>query len=346
VLVCATAIGRLWALHLGLDGAELAADVAEFGASTTAVGPASKQITAWLREAEDVPAISAVPGEHPPRRTGVFVKYSVVMLTASVGRHTCGHGGQHQQQVRLTNGDIFIERFATSAATVDAADAFVEVKATHAAGNQKRIKQMKTNLLPGTQESWPVHLAATFVQNSTLSADIGRSGYERHSPLQEPPLQLPPEPPPSAAGERMRTLILTIQADFKQNPKCQDQYKRSQSGYFAVPTCAYHGFVLYLPDAGIRRTEFHGGNFYCDHWSNDKQKNSCWLQHAFEDLVKQNKDLFDQVAHVHLSAPRREVTPLARGVALCAVNLLLFAAFFYGRGGRLTARGGALQLGG
>ena len=144
----------------------------------------------------------------------------------------------------------------------------------------------------------------------------------------------------------MRTLILTIQADFKQNPKCQDQYKRSQSGYFAVPTCAYHGFVLYLPDAGIRRTEFHGGNFYCDHWSNDKQKNSCWLQHAFEDLVKQNKDLFDQVAHVHLSAPRWEVTPLARGVALCAVNLLLFAAFFYGRGGRLTARGGALQLGG
>jgi hypothetical protein len=61
VLVCATAIGRLWALRLGLDGAELAADVAEFEASTTAVGPASKQITAWLREAEDVPAISAVP---------------------------------------------------------------------------------------------------------------------------------------------------------------------------------------------------------------------------------------------------------------------------------------------
>ena len=80
---------------------------------------------------------------------------------------------------------------------------------------------------------------------------------------------------------------------------CRAARAQSQSDYFAIPTCTYHGFVVYLPTGVLRDNSTKAGIEYRDNYADDKQKDACMLMHAFILLWAENPDLFANVTHVH-----------------------------------------------
>ena len=319
VLVCMTATGRLWAAHLlvGAGGMEVSVDLLRYEAAFMAVQPMSARLVDWLS--------LGLTGQETEGW------YTAVVLTKFPAAHSCGQGGQHLQPLQVSEAGVLQpgSRLDNSAQTVALRETFEQAEKTLAvrvsdpgAEERKRLVELRDGLLPGEAQSWVSHLAETFVQNGALSADIARSGYQIPSDtcgledegddavdlstlapwLAESDASADPD---SVFHNRTptRDLVITIQGDYKQNPKCVDQWKRSQGGYFAAPTCAYHGFVIYLPNSAefVINTDAvdQSGNHFCDHYSNDKEKNTCWLMHAFEMMVTQHAALFSRARHLH-----------------------------------------------